>query len=72
MGPENPRRHGNYRTYAIRLKIALPNEQVETGYGTIWDKAQNLEYFKQLAKKAKFKTVKEWSRGSVFYLEMCK
>jgi len=31
-----PKRQRNYRTYAIRLRIALPNEKVETGYGTIW------------------------------------
>jgi ubiquinone/menaquinone biosynthesis C-methylase UbiE len=31
-----PERQRNYRTYAIRLRIALPNEKVETGYGTIW------------------------------------
>jgi hypothetical protein len=67
-----PLKHGNYRTYAISLKIALPKEQVKTGYGTIWDKTQSLEYFKGLASKAKFKIAKEWSRGNVFYLEMCK
>ena len=43
-----PERHADYRTYAIRLKIALPNEQVKTGYGTIWGKTQSLEYFKGL------------------------
>jgi hypothetical protein len=36
---------------------------VETGYGTIWDKTQNLEYFKGLAAKAKLKKLKEWSQG---------
>jgi len=45
---------------------------VETGYGTIWDKTQNLECFKGLAAKAMLKKVKEWSRGNVFHLEMAK
>jgi SAM-dependent methyltransferase len=67
-----PERQENHRTFAIRLKIALPNELVKAGYGTIWDKTQNLEYFKELARRTKFKTVKEWSRGNIFYLEMCK
>lgn len=35
-GLKIPERQRNYRTYAIRLRIALPNEKVETGYGTIW------------------------------------
>jgi hypothetical protein len=45
---------------------------VKTGCGTIWDKTQSLEYFKGLARKAKFKIAKGWSRGKVFCLEMCK
>ena len=67
-----PERQRNYRTYAICLRIVLPNEKVETGYGTIWAKTPNLGCFKGLAAKAMLKKVKEWSRGNVFHLEMAK
>ena len=55
----------------VRLKIGLPNEETEAGYGVKWRK-QNIEHFKKLAKKAKFKTINEWIKGEIFYLEMSK
>ncbi len=55
----------------VRLKIRLPNGETEAGYGVKWQK-QNIEHFKKLAKKARFKIVNEWSKGEIFYLEMSK
>jgi hypothetical protein len=50
----------------------LPTEEVETGYGTSWDKVQNIMYFKKLARKTGFRVMKEWSKGEIFHLEMAK
>ena len=55
----------------VRLKVRLPNEEIEAGYGVRW-KLQNIEYFKELAQKTKFKIISEWSKGEIFYLEMSK
>jgi len=67
-----PKKRGDYTGFAASLKVRLPNEEIETGYGIKWDKQQNIEYFKKLAQKTKFKIIKEWSKGETFYLEMQK
>ncbi len=66
-----PQKRGNYKAFMVRLKIRLPNGETEAGYGVKWQK-QNIEHFKKLAKKARFKIVNEWSKGEIFYLEMSK
>ena len=66
-----PERHGDYKAFIVRLKIGLPDEEIETGYGVKWQ-TQNSEYFKELAQKTNFKIVNEWSKGEIFYLEMFK
>jgi len=53
------------------LKIQLPNEVVETGYGVKWQ-VQDIEYFKQLVQQTKFRVLNEWSKGEIFHLEMRK
>jgi SAM-dependent methyltransferase len=67
-----PDRNKDFRVFAVRLKIKLPNEEVETGYGTIWDKTQDINYFRQLALKTGFKVADEWSNNDIFFLEMIK
>jgi len=67
-----PKKSGDYTGFAVLLRVRLPNEEVETGYGTKWDKVQNIEYFKELAKRTKFQVVNEWSKGEIFFLEMQK
>jgi SAM-dependent methyltransferase len=67
-----PERNREFRVFVVRLKIKLPNEEVETGYGTIWDKIQDIDYFRQLALKTGFKVADEWSRNDVFFLEIIK
>lgn len=46
-----PENQGGYDVFAVRLKARLPKEEVETGYGTVWNKMQNIEYFKDLTQK---------------------
>jgi len=66
-----PEKRGDYKAFMVRLKVRLPNEEIEAGYGVRW-KLQNIEYFKELAQKTKFKIIDEWSEGEIFYLEMSK
>jgi len=67
-----PEKHGDYDVFAVRLKVQLPNEEVQTEYGMKWDKSQNIEYFKRLAQKTKFKVINDWCKDEIFYLEMRK
>ena len=67
-----PDRNKDFRVFAVRLKIKLPGEEVETGYGTIWDKTQDIDDFRQLAVKTGFKVANEWCKNDVFFLEMIK
>ncbi|MFB0567542.1 MAG: class I SAM-dependent methyltransferase [Candidatus Bathyarchaeia archaeon] len=53
-----PEKHGDYKAFMVRLKIRLPNEETEAGYGVKWQK-QNIEHFKELAQKTKFKIIGE-------------
>jgi len=59
--------------FVLPLEILLPNDKVETSYGIRWDhKEQDLQYFKELARRTDFKIVDEWSRDEIFYLELIK
>ena len=66
-----PERFGDYKAFMVRLKVRLPDEEIEAGYGVKWQE-QNIEHFKELAQKTKFKIMNEWSKGEIFYLEMSK
>lgn len=66
-----PEKRGDYKAFLVRLKVRLPDEEVEAGYG-VKGQRQDIEYFKKLAEKTKFKVISEWSKGEIFYLEMTK
>jgi SAM-dependent methyltransferase len=61
----------NYSEFIVLLKVKLPDEEIETGYGSRWH-AQNIEYFTELARQIKFQVRDNWSQGEVFYLELLK
>jgi len=68
-----PPKHLDKPIFALPLEIILPNAKVETGYGVGWDnREQDLQYFKELAKKTGFEIVDEWSRDEIFYLKLMK
>ncbi len=58
-------------TFYMDLKVRLPNDEVNTGYGVRWQ-AQSLEYFREMAMLTGFKVIKESNKGETFYLEMRK
>jgi len=66
-----PEQFGDYKAFMVRLKVRLLNEEIETGYGVKWQ-TQDIECFKEMAQKSKFKVITEWSKGEIFYLEMAK
>jgi len=66
-----PERVRGYKAFMVRLKVKLPDEEIEAGYGVEWQE-QNIEYFRELARKTKFRIINEWGKGGIFYLEMSK
>ncbi len=60
-----------YRCFMVFLRVKLPNQLIETGYGAKWQ-TEGIKHFKELARKTKFKIVEEWSRDEIFHLELSK
>ncbi len=55
------------------MRIKLPNETVNTGYGTPWpDAARNADYYAAMAAKAGFKVADRKESAQTFYLELRK
>ncbi len=66
-----PEKFGDYKAFMVRLKVRLPNEKIEAGYGVKWQE-QDIEHFKKLAQKTMFEVTNEWIKDEIFYLEMSK
>ena len=64
-----PEKSGDKKHYVIPLKIVMPDETVETGYGTSLKK-QNAKTLRELAEEAGFNTTKEETGEHTFYLEL--
>ena len=67
-----PEKHGDYTVFMVNLKIRLPKEEIETSYGVRWNKQHDVKYFKELAQKAKFRIIDEWSKDEILFLELSK
>jgi ubiquinone/menaquinone biosynthesis C-methylase UbiE len=59
------------KTFIVHLKVKLPNEEVETGYGVRWQ-TQSIEYFREMAKLTGFKATRESSKNEIFHIEIQK
>jgi len=66
-----PIAEGNFEQFIVPLKIKIPEEIIETGYGVKWQ-VQDIEHFKQLAKETGFTVLEEWSRDEIFHLDLRK
>lgn len=66
-----PERFGGYKAFMVRLKVRMPSEEIEAGYGVKWQR-QDIEHFKKTAQRAKFKVIDELSKDEIFYLDMAK
>ena len=64
-----PEKSGDKKHFVIPLKIVMPDETVETGYGSSLKK-QSAQTLRELAEDAGFKTVKVEDREHTFYLEL--
>ena len=58
---------------AFLLRIILPNEEVQTGYGARWPKVQqDLEVYSRLAKEAGYVIEASRKQGHLLFLELRK
>ena len=58
---------------AFPLLVKLPDEEIRTGYGTLWPKAeQDLAYYVQLAENAGFNVVAQREEKRVLFLKLQK
>ncbi len=54
--------------YVMRLEVTIGEKVVETGYGTRWNKEQDLQYFSELIKEADFEISESMKLGETYFL----
>jgi len=69
--PERP--ETDKEVFLVRLKIAVGDEVIETGYGQRWpEEPRGITYYEALAREVELKISSVDQIGSVFYLQMVK
>jgi ubiquinone/menaquinone biosynthesis C-methylase UbiE len=58
--------------YAILMKILIKDKETITGYGTRWNKEQDVNYFIDLVKEIGFKIVEKKAEEEYFFLRLQK
>lgn len=58
--------------YIILIKVLFKNKKIITGYGTKWNKEQDINYFIDLAKNCGFKIVDQKLERDYFFLRLRK
>lgn len=58
--------------FVVPVKVRLKEKEVETKYGVLWTKTQDLDYFSRLAKETGFHIKESSEEGEVFFLRMTK
>lgn len=68
-----PKPQGSRDFVAFRLKINLPGEEIETGYGTKWpENRQDLAYYRRIAEECGFRARNISEDKQLFYLQLQK
>lgn len=67
-----PKKTKNKKIFAIPIKIQIKDKEIVTGYGTRWNKEQNLEFFIDLARKVGFKISEQKLEEEYFFLRLKK
>ncbi|MFX1390469.1 MAG: class I SAM-dependent methyltransferase [Promethearchaeota archaeon] len=66
------RKESDKKKFLIFLKVKINDRLIETGYGTKWNKVQDLRYFSNLGKSIGFKIVDSKEDNNIFYLRFKK
>ena len=62
----------NKELYVFLTKIRIKNKQIISGYGTYWNRKQDINYFIELAESVGFKTIKQRLEEDYFFLRLQK
>ncbi len=54
--------------FFINLEVIIEDNKIETGYGALWNKEQNIEYFSNLGKNVGFEILESKEEEVTFYL----
>ncbi len=61
------------KLFVVPLKITLPDQVIQTGYGVPWkDRQQEVETYTKLAQQTGFKVEKSTSQKHIFHLKLTK
>lgn len=58
--------------YIILMKVNFNRKKIITGYGTRWDKEQDIDYFIDLANNIRFKIIEQNLKEDYFFLRLRK
>jgi len=68
-----PNRGNNKRDiYGVRLNVKINDKMIESGYGILWNKEQDMDHHSDLAKDIGFKILKKEEEKDTFYLRFRK
>jgi ubiquinone/menaquinone biosynthesis C-methylase UbiE len=68
-----PNRNNNEKEiYVVTLRIKINEKIIDTGYGTKWNKAQDTNYYIELAKNIGFQILEQKVDENIFYLKFKK
>jgi len=58
--------------YGVRLNVKINDKIIESGYGILWNKEQDMDHHSDLAKDIGFKILKKEEEKDTFYLRFRK
>ena len=66
------RKSSDKEFYGLYLEVKIGEKKVETGYGTKWNKEQDLEYYINLGNSIGFKSIETKLIDETFYVRFQK
>lgn len=66
------RREDKRIKFLVWLEVKINDKIIETGYGSKWDKVQDINYFSNLGKSVGFEVIESIEENNTFYLRFKK
>jgi ubiquinone/menaquinone biosynthesis C-methylase UbiE len=63
---------GSKDMFVVELEVKIFDKLIKTGYGTSWNKEQDMSYYSDLAKSTGFKVLKQEINNEIFYIRFKK
>jgi ubiquinone/menaquinone biosynthesis C-methylase UbiE len=58
--------------FAIPIRVQIKDKKIQTGYGTHWNKTQNIDYFLELTKTIGFKVIEQKVKDQILFIRLKK